>query len=104
MTEHKICRNCKYYQGNWDISDKCMHPDARKILITDGSTYQQPCSWVRSDKNKCGPDAIWFETYTGNRDWDNFVGFIGAVAFTVLLVELITYGPMFISKFLFGTW
>ena len=93
MTEQKICRDCKYYQGNWDISDKCMHPYAREIEIVDGSTYQQPCYWMRSNKNKCGPDAVWFETYTGNRDCDNFFGFICAIAVTLLFVASITLLP-----------
>lgn len=75
----KICRDCKYYQGNWDISDKCMHPEARTILMTDGSTYPQSCSWVRTDKTKCGPDASWFVSYEGNRNLDDFIGSLVAV-------------------------
>ena len=94
MTEQKICRNCKYYQGNWDISDRCMHPDAREIDIVDGFTYQRTCSWIRSDVNKCGPDAVWFETYTGNRDRDNLFEFICVFAATLLFAAAVIYLPM----------
>jgi hypothetical protein len=96
MTEQKLCCNCKYYQGNWDISDRCMHPDAQEINIVSGFTYQQPCSWMRSNENKCGTDAVWFETYTGNRDWDNFFQFTCVVAATLLFVAAVIYMPTFI--------
>ena len=58
----KLCKDCKYSTPRYSNLVFCLHQNNILTSPMDGAPeIDRSASCLRDNKNKCGPEAAWFE-------------------------------------------